>query len=118
MKILRILIVAVMAAGLAGCVKNEAEFEALRIAVKKRPDVQAQGLSQCERRVKYFDIEVKRYIAGYAHLKVDKKFPGTFCQRLLTSYVNGRMKWADYEAIRGGNRQRVTPNLTRIMRGG
>lgn len=118
MKFLRILVVAMLAMGLASCVKNEAEFEAVRVALKKRPDIQAQGLADCSSRVRHSGIEAKREIANYARIRLDDALPGTFCGRLLKGYLNGRLKWQDYEAIRGGNRQRITPNLVRIIRGG
>lgn len=118
MKLLRILIAAALAATLAGCVKNEAEFESLRVTLKKRPDIQAQGLANCQSKVKYFHIESKRQIAGYGHIKLDEKLPSTFCRRLLSGYLSGRMKWEDYKAITHGNRQRITPTMARIIRGG
>jgi hypothetical protein len=110
--------VALIAALLAGCVKNEKEFESLRIALRNRPDIQSKGIADCAFKVKYFHIEVKRQLAGYAHTKLDDEFPRTLCKRLLSGYLSGRMKWEDYQALTRGNRQRVTPAMARVIRGG
>jgi hypothetical protein len=118
MKILRIIIVAVMAAGLSGCFKNEKEFEAVRVTLRQRPDIQAKGLAECEGDIKHSHIELKRDIAGYARIKMDDALPRTICKRLLSGYLSGRMKWEDYRALTSSSRQRVTPTMIRIIRSG
>ena len=117
MKLLRILTAAALAATLAGCVKNQAGFEGAR-RPQERPDIQAEGLATCQTKVKYNPIETKRQMAGHAHLKLDDKLPGTVCRRLLSGYLSGRMKWEDYKELVGGNRQRTTPTMARIIRRG
>lgn len=117
MKLLRILLVAASAALLTAC-DNEAEFEQFRVALAERPDVQAQILAKCESKLKYSYYELRQEVARYARLKLDGAMPGIVCKRVMKGYLNGRMKWADYEAIMESGRQRVTPNMTRIVRSG
>lgn len=117
MKILRVLLLAGSAATLAAC-DNETEFEQFRVALVKRPDVQAEILAKCESKLKYSYYEIRQEVARYARLKLDAAMPRIVCKRVLKGYLDGRMKWGDYEAIIDSGRQRVTPNMTRIVRSG
>ena len=117
MKILRVLFVVASAATLVAC-DNETEFEQFRVALAKRPDVQAQILAKCETKLRHSYYEIRQEVARYARLKLDGAMPLIVCKRVMKGYLNGRMKWSDYEAIIESGRQRVTPNMTRIVRSG
>jgi len=115
MKFIRIFILAVIAASLAGCVLNEETFSANRAILRQRPDIQARGLARCESRVKYSHIEFKRQAALF--IRVDlKDLPPTLCRRLLRGYLNGRMRYADFKALITG--QKFTPGMIQVMRAG
>ena len=82
------------------------------------PGVQAQILAKCETKLRHSYYEIRQEVARYARLKLDGAMPMIVCKRVMKGYLNGRMKWSDYEAIMESGRQRVTPNKTRLVRSG
>ena len=113
MKFLKVVVLGVLAASLAGCVVNEQSFNELRKKVRGHPEIIEAGIQDCSNHIKYERIEVKRYIAGYAHTKLDSNFPELICRRLLNGYLSGRMKYSDFMALK---KNKFTPTMTAIIR--
>jgi hypothetical protein len=109
----RIAVLVALAASLAGCELNEKSFNETRVKVRGHTDIIERGIKQCAGRIKYEHIEVKRYMAGYAHTKLDSNFPDLICRRMLKGYLSGRMKYSDFRALQKG---KFTPTMTAIVR--
>lgn len=115
MKFIRLVILAAIAAGVSSCDIDEKTFNEARPALRKRTDIQAEYLSDCTRRMKYADIELKRDIAGFMHTGLDG-LPQKFCGRLLKGYLSGRMRYEDLHFVMIG--RKFTPNMVAILRAG
>ena len=115
MKFIRLVVLAAVAAGLSSCVLNEDSFNKGRAVARTRPDLRAEYLNDCARRVKYSDIEAKRYMAGFMHTSLDG-LPGKVCSRLLRGYISGRLQYQDVMLVM--RRQKFTPNMVAILRAG
>lgn len=114
MNVVRVAAVAALSFSLAGCVVNKDNFGQYLSYARKHPEAVEKNIAACVYKVKYFGIETKRYMAGYAHLAI-AQLPDTICHRFAKGYVSGRMKYEDYHALM--SRQMFTPNMVRIIRG-
>ena len=115
MKIRNLVVLAAVAAGLSSCVLNEETFNSHRVLLRHRPDIVAQARAKCESRVRYTNIEAKRYIAGFMHTGIDG-LPEKVCGRMQRAYLAGRMQYPDFKALVTG--QKFTPNMVAILRAG
>jgi hypothetical protein len=115
MKIMRLLILVMMAASVSGCVATQESFNKARAVARSRPDLRAQYLTDCTRRVKYSGIEFKRYMAGFMHTSMDG-LPEKVCGRALRGFASGRMTFQDFKMLTTG--QKFTPNMVAILRAG
>jgi hypothetical protein len=115
MKFMRLIVLAIVAASLSGCILNEESFNQARVVARSRPDLRAKYTAECTRRVRYADIEVKRQVAGFMHTSLDG-LPEKVCGRMLRGLVSGRMQYQDFKLMVRG--QRFTPNMVAILRTG
>jgi hypothetical protein len=113
MHFLRVIGVVLIAGVLAGCTLSEQQFRDLRVTLKQRPDLQAQLNADCAQKARNEPRSKIEMIAELADLKV-ATFPQTFCKRMMSSFVTGRLTYADYRDLMGN---KPTPRLLRIIRG-
>ena len=115
MKLLNYLMLGLVALTLSSCTLNEANFNANVAVGRKHPELVAGAVANCERKVRYMGIEVKRYMAGYMHTEI-KTLPETVCRRLSKGYLSGRLQWIDLKTLI--ERQMFTPTMTQVLRRG
>lgn len=113
MKIMRILGVVVMAAIVSGCTLSEAQYAQYRVVLKERPALRADLRKRCVTNISRQPRQKTEVVAEMVDLKVST-FPQTFCQRMESAYLSGRLTYADYRDMM---RKKPTPRLLRILRG-
>jgi len=105
----RTLAIAVIAAGLAGCMTEE-RYDAASAALQGSASLRAKAIEKCARNWTSKSLEAAALVLDVP----ESKAAGLVCQRSINAIASGKLTYEDVMKARQGN---ITAKMVRIMQG-